>query len=62
MPRRSSIQCQLAGIPAMLVTGDVNGEATCLEYQFSSTGDWYYIDPTWETLPIEREEGKKRQR
>ena len=53
--------CQLAGIPAMLVTGDVNGK-DMPGISFSLDGDWYYIDPTWETLPIREKKGKKRQR
>ena len=51
--------CQLAGIPAMLVTGDVNGEGHCLEYRFASTGTGITSIRTWGDASYQREEGEE---
>lgn len=38
--------CQQAGIPALLVTGRVNGQGHAWNL-LKLDGDWYHVDPTW---------------
>lgn len=53
--------CQLAGIPAMLVTGEVNGEGDAWNIVFLDGTGITSIRPG-ETLPIREKKGKKRPR
>ena len=47
--------CQLLGIPALLVTGELNGEGHAWDLLMLD-GEWYYVDPTWGDASYRREE------
>lgn len=47
--------CQRAQIPALLVTGTVNGQGHAWT-MISVDGAWYYVDPTWGDASYRQEE------
>lgn len=47
--------CQRAGIPAMLVTGTVDGRGHAWDL-VRMDGEWYYVDPTWGDASYRRTE------
>lgn len=49
--------CQRAGIPALLVTGRVNGDGHAWD-MLQLDGEWYYVDPTWGDASYQQEEGE----
>ncbi|MDO4292870.1 MAG: transglutaminase domain-containing protein [Eubacteriales bacterium] len=46
--------CQLSGIPALLVTGTMEGEGHAWDLIYMD-GDWYHTDPTWGDASYVRE-------
>lgn len=48
--------CQRAGVPALLVTGRVNGGGHAWD-MLQLDGEWYYADPTWGDASYQKEEG-----